>query len=179
MKTFIGLIFLVGFYSCSGNEASENETENEISEQRTNEEIILPAEEESVPIEQEPEEAESFNLAIETFTEFPPEIDGCACYFSKNKEDFNNGIYIYMDDFGNEFGFMNLDGVMTKFDIEHNDSNDSGLEVVELSNTDYTLILNYEQVSELDETFQKEGELKIINSNNEEIIVPFFGECGC
>ncbi|MDG1915621.1 MAG: hypothetical protein P8I55_13650 [Crocinitomix sp.] len=58
------------------------------------------------------DEVAPFEISIDSFTEFPPEIDCCACYFSKKFDAFNLGEYIYMDDFRVKFAFMKLDGEM-------------------------------------------------------------------
>jgi hypothetical protein len=33
-------------------------------------------------------------LTIDTFLTFPPEIDGCSCYFSKDSAEFKKGVYV-------------------------------------------------------------------------------------
>ncbi|NOQ70892.1 MAG: hypothetical protein GQ574_02755 [Crocinitomix sp.] len=147
--------------------------------------ILVPEEEIEIDSLIEPivesviEEVAPFTLNIDSFTEFPPEIDGCACYFSKTFDAFNNGDYIYMDDFAQENAFMKLAGEMTSFNVDEDVWEDDGGGMVKVSNDTYSIILTFQQVSSLDETFQKEGDLIIINADGEEISTPFFGECGC
>ena len=40
------------------------------------------------------------NSDLQTFN-LPAEVQGCSCYFAKNKEDFDNEKYVYADDYGN------------------------------------------------------------------------------
>ena len=53
-------------------------------------------------------------LTIDTFSTFPPEIDGCSCYFSNDSTEFNKREYIYMNDFA-QTSFLKINGVLTKF----------------------------------------------------------------
>ena len=84
-----------------------------------------------------------------------------------------------MDDFGVKFAFMKLDGEMTKFTLGRSNWEDDGNGTVIVANNDYVITLNFKQVSSSDETFQKEGDLTINNSDGQTIVIPFFGECGC
>ena len=60
--------------------------------------------------------AEKQTITIETFSTFPPEIDGCSCCFSNNATEFKKGEYIYMNDFA-QISFMKINGVQTKFTL--------------------------------------------------------------
>ena len=60
-------------------------------------------------------------IALDSFSEFPPEIDGCACYFSDSEEEFKKSTYIYTDDYGKN-AFVSINGVMTKFELIASDT---------------------------------------------------------
>jgi hypothetical protein len=144
-------------------EISDLDTLSDIEEIITEEETVI------IPLQ----------LSIDSFTEFPSEIDSCACYFSKTLDEFNKGEYIYMDDYGSKNAFMKLDGEMTKLNVDYSTWEDSGNGAIGLSNETYAILLTFQEVSKLDETFQKEGTLTIINNDLQEIAILFFGECGC
>ena len=116
-------------------------------------------------------------LNIDTFSTFPPEIDGCACYFSTNETEFNNHTYIYADDYQNT-AFVSINGVMTKFELStSNNSDEHSIET--FVNDEYEIIIDLKQVGQLDETWQKEGTLTITPKNGKEIVKTIYGECGC
>jgi len=53
-------------------------------------------------------------ITIDTFSTFPPEIDGCSCCFSNDSTGFGKGEYIYVNDFA-QTSFLNINGVLTRF----------------------------------------------------------------
>ena len=57
---------------------------------------------------------DELTLSIDTFSTFPPEIDGCSCYFSNDSTEFKKGEYIYMNDYA-QTSFLKINGVLTKF----------------------------------------------------------------
>ena len=54
-------------------------------------------------------------LKLETF-DFPNDIEGCSCYFSKSKEDFDSEKYIYADDYGKK-AVIKIDGKFISFPL--------------------------------------------------------------
>lgn len=120
---------------------------------------------------------QEMELSIDTFSTFPAEIDGCACYFSNNEKEFLNHTYIYADDY-RDIAFISINGVMTKFKLSTSDiSADRTIET--FINDEYRVTVNVKQVGQLDETVQKEGALTITHKDGKEIIKKIYGECGC
>src|SRR6476469_6868269 len=56
------------------------------------------------------------NISIETFSDFPNEIDGCSCYFSNNESEFKQKKYIYVNNYAN-LSFMKVNGKMLRFSL--------------------------------------------------------------
>lgn len=118
-------------------------------------------------------------LTIDPFSTFPPEIDGCSCYFSNDSTEFKDGQYIYMNDYA-QTSFLKINGVLTKFtqtDFKEIDS----LNVKAKYKSD-----NYQMTIELkngiqngDETWLKIGTIKLSDKKGKTIIKTFYGECGC
>lgn len=117
-------------------------------------------------------------ILIETFSVFPPEIDGCACYFSIDQTGFRNDKYIYADDYGNN-AFVSINGVMTKFLLSKSDTLPGERSVETFINDKYEITIDVKQVGQLDETWQKTGTIKIKSKDGKEIIKNIYGECGC
>ena len=102
---FIVVVFLAGCATSSVTPANQtttsaNTTASPVAENKTA----------TVPTNSNPPAAA---ISIETFTEFPPEIDGCSCYFSANTSDFKAQKYIYADNY-QDTGFMKINGAMVK-----------------------------------------------------------------
>lgn len=117
-------------------------------------------------------------ISIDTFSSFPPEIDGCACYFSNDEKEFKNSRYIYADDYGNN-AFVSINGVMTKFVLSKSDTLSGNRSVEIFVNDKYVITIDVKQIGQIDETWQKIGTVKIKPKDGEEIIKNIYGECGC
>jgi len=57
------------------------------------------------------------SIVIDTFSKFPPEIDGCGCYFSTDEQTFKKQTYIYADDY-EQTAFILINHKMTKFSLQ-------------------------------------------------------------
>lgn len=118
------------------------------------------------------------HISLDTFTTFPPEISGCACYFSNNQEEFRNRIYIYADDYGKN-AFATINGVMTKLTVSKTDTLPDNRSVATFVNEDYEITIDVKQVGQMDETWQKEGTMKIKSVGGKVVAKSIYGECGC
>ena len=116
-------------------------------------------------------------LFLESFTEFPPQINGCACYFSSSEINFKNKKYIYADDFA-KFAFISLNGKMIKLNLIEDKISDTTTYKT-FKNEDYEIIIDVKQISELDETWQMKGTLTVKLKSGQVIIKNIYGECGC
>ena len=117
-------------------------------------------------------------ISIDTFSTFPPEIDGCACYFSNDEAEFKSRKYIYADDYGNN-AFVSINGVMTKFVLSKSDTLPGDRSVETFINDKYEITIDVKQIGQIDETWQKIGTIKIKPKDGKEIIKNIYGECGC
>ena len=81
-KTIFIILLVTSIISCGQNDISvEKSTTSNIKIENLNDSII------DQPI------------LVDPFSNFPPEIDGCSCYFSNDSTEFKKGQYIYMNDF--------------------------------------------------------------------------------
>jgi hypothetical protein len=154
MKLIIAILVTQLLLSCGDNQHSK----------KSNAVINVPAEEKKIN--------------IDTFSTFPPEIVGCACYFSNNKKEFKNKKYIYADDYGDN-AFISVNGKMTKFVLNKSTKLHNTHYVQTFVNDDYEITIDVKQVSQLDETWQKTGTLKIKPKVGKVIVKNIYGECGC
>ncbi|WP_316635153.1 hypothetical protein [uncultured Flavobacterium sp.] len=118
-------------------------------------------------------------LSIDTFSTFPPEIDGCSCYFSNDSIEFKQEKYIFMNDFA-ETSFLKINGILTKFtqiDFKEIDSLNT-IARYKSGNLNMTIELK-DGKQNGDETYLKTGKIKLTNKNGKTITKTFYGECGC
>ena len=123
--------------------------------------------------------AEKQTITIETFSTFPPEIDGCSCCFSNNATEFKKGEYIYMNDFA-QISFMKINGVQTKFTLTDFQNIDSLNIKAKYKSDNYELIIETKDENQKDsETTIKTGTIKLTNKKGAIVSRRFYGECGC
>ncbi len=121
--------------------------------------------------------AETLNqINLETFG-FPAEVNGCSCYFSKNKEDFDQEKYIYIDDYGNN-AYLKIDGKTVKIKMKEGDFDPDNFSKV-IKNEEISVTIQGKKVNELEEVMMFEGTMTVENKNGEKTITPIYGECGC
>ena len=121
--------------------------------------------------------AENLNqINLETFG-FPAEVNGCSCYFSKNKEDFDQEKYIYIDDYGNN-AYLKIDGKTVKIKMKEGDFDPDNFSKV-IENEEISVTIQGKKVNELEEVMMFEGTMTVENKKGQKTITPMYGECGC
>ena len=123
--------------------------------------------------------SETNKLQIQVIADWPDEIDGCSCYSSKSKDEFEKEEFIYMDDYG-DLAFMKINGQLERFKLTKSDtltsSNDSRKT---WTNENFEFIIETYQIGEIDETWQHKGKLTFKSNEGEIIEKEIYGECGC
>ena len=118
-------------------------------------------------------------LTIDTFATFPPEIDGCSCYFANDSTEFKKGEYIYMNDFA-QTSFLKINGLLTKFtQIDFKDIDSLNVKAKYKSDNFEMSIEVKDGPQNGDETMLKTGTIKLTHKNGQTITRTFYGECGC
>ena len=118
-------------------------------------------------------------LTIDTFATFPPEIDGCSCYFSNDSTEFKKGEYIYMNDYA-QTSFLKINGVLTKFTQTDFKEIDSLNIKAKYKNDNYEMTIESKDgIQNGDETWLKTGTIKLTDKSGKTVTRTFYGECGC
>lgn len=117
-------------------------------------------------------------LTVTPYSEFPPEIDGCSCYYSTSQSEFKKSNWIYTYDY-QILAFMNIDGRMNRLRLNQSLDRNDGSSERKLSNEDYQVVVDVKQVGQVDETFQHSGTIKVTASDGKTFVSPIYGECGC
>lgn len=115
-------------------------------------------------------------IKVEAFG-FPAEVSGCSCYFSTNKEDFQDEKFVYIDDYGNN-AYLKLDGKTIKIPMKEGDFDPENFNKT-IKNEDYAITINGKKIKEFYEVMMFEGTMTIENKNGEKTVTPIYGECGC
>ena len=115
------------------------------------------------------------SIKVETFTEYPSEIDGGSCAFYLNKGDKDKGWFFMVNNLC-DTAYIKINGKMEVLKMKNTSIESS----VEYSNSSYTLTIIFsEQKDATDESNTLKGTIKVKNSKGETISFPFIGECGC
>ncbi len=166
---FAVLVFLAGCTTSSVTPANQTSTASSTT--------ALPVAENKTatasPNSSEPAAA----ISVETFTEFPPEIDGCSCYFSANASDFKAQKYIYADDY-EKTGFMKINGAMVKFNKVEEKEVSRDHWIKKFDSKDYAIVLDMTKSGKVG-PFLHKGTISLTKKNGETVIKDFTGECGC
>lgn len=117
-------------------------------------------------------------ITVDRFRDFPEEIDGCACYFSANKEDFIEGNYIYADTY-HENAYISINGKMIQFTLKSYTDIEENYWVKRYTNEKYEVTLESKEIWRVDETWQQKGTMTIKSKNGKTIKETIYGECGC
>ena len=124
-------------------------------------------------------EAEDYVLTVDTFSTFPPEIDGCSCYFSNDSLEFKQGKYIYMSDF-DKTSFLKINNDLVKFTKTSREEIDS-LNVKETYKSEgFELTIQIKQLTKNGyETWLYTGTITLSDKKGNTLTKSFYGECGC
>jgi len=118
-------------------------------------------------------------LTIDTFSIFPPEIDGCSCYFSNDSTEFHKREYIYMNDYA-QTSFLKINGVLIKFTQTDYKKVSNSTTISKAKSDKYEVTIKVIDGKESgDEASLKSGTIKVTDKNGKTIIKTFYGECGC
>lgn len=155
LLTFLKAITLTFLFACGQNNPSKSATQTD--NKLTNEQ----------------------GLTIDTFSTFPPEIDGCSCYFSNDSTEFKKGEYIYMNDYA-QTSFLKINGVLTKFTQTDFKEVNKTTTVAKAKSEKYEMTIKvFDGIQNGDETWLKTGTIKLTNKSGKTITKTFYGECGC
>lgn len=125
-----------------------------------------------------PKKVVAKKITLENFSTFPPEIDGCSCYFSKDSTDFSKEEYVFSNDFA-ETSFLKINGKFIKFkQISKIDM--KTYEKIKYQSEEYEMNLELKEGKQNgDETTFQSGKLSVKDKNGNEMETEFYGECGC
>ncbi len=117
-------------------------------------------------------------FTIDTFKDFPEGVDGCSCYFSTDKTEFEKPNYVYVDDY-DKHAYVSINGKMTKFTLVTADTASEKTILKVFANDQYEVTIYGKQVSQMDETWQYEGTMVVKEIDGKSISKTIYGECGC
>jgi hypothetical protein len=132
------------------------------------------------PIAASPSPAAAPQIQLDAFSqaEWPADINGCSCYFSRDKAAFEQQSYIYVDNFEN-LGFVSIDKKMVRLSLTKEHEMPEGQMRKTFANEQYTVTIDLKNVGQIDETWQKEGSITLKPSGGTETKITVYGECGC
>ena len=117
-------------------------------------------------------------LRLENFSDIPSEIDGCGCFFSKNKSLFEKELYLFVND-ASQYGFFKINN---KIEIVFLNKNyiKNGMKYYIYENKEYHVTLSFKEKG-VSQTGIIEGEIIVYlrKDVDTKINLKFYGECVC
>lgn len=120
------------------------------------------------------------SLVLDSFTEVPPEVRGCSCYFSRNKQELQQQQYIYLNDY-KKTSFISVGGKLEKLFLKNNPDSTAANKSGTYANEEFELKVEIEKENDLaEELAGLEGHLILKELKSGKVqSFPFVGECGC
>ena len=136
-----------------------------------------------------PEAKESIDkseIALDSFTGIPQEIQGCSCYFSESEESRNEGEYLLLDGF-DSVAFISINNSLLKLKLVS-----TGREPLSFGDYDHidvykadkytiTLDIKYKELPKDDEAegWFNDGTIVIERNDGQKKVPKVIGFCGC
>lgn len=119
-------------------------------------------------------------ISIDTFSVFPPEIEGCSCYFSNDSIQQKNQTYIYVSNYA-DISFLKINGTLTKFKQVDLKESDKATTTSKFVSDEYEMTIQTKDgIQNGDETWLKTGTITLLQKKSGKTITKtFYGECGC
>ena len=172
---FLFAVLALTIHSCKKTPETAVVTENK-TETIINDSLAENLPESSIEIKEE-KTAQVEEIQLGTFG-FPAEVEGCSCYFAKNKADFENQKYIYVDDYGKN-AFIIANGNQIRFPMKDGNFNEEHFSR-KLNNSTFKVELNGEKIKSMHEVIMFEGTMTVENlKTGAKTTSPIYGECGC
>lgn len=124
-------------------------------------------------------------ISIETVTyeeieEDGVDLSGCSCTFSRNKEEYMQGKYVYLDDFGGSLAVMKINNKIVVFEVISDEDTDYDLTVTTGKSSEYKLHITKEFIDNTGhETHSFKGVIKLTDKEGKSIQQEYWGICGC
>lgn len=117
-------------------------------------------------------------IILESFTEYPPETDGCSCTFASDSTAYSQDKHIYVNDFA-DVSFVKINGKLLEFRQTSNIKKDSHtVAKYKAENYIMTVTVKYSRDTR-DESEIMAGLIEIEDNKGNKTEQPFYGECGC
>jgi hypothetical protein len=118
---------------------------------------------------------DSTDIYLETFTDIPQEIDGCACYFFASQENREKSEYIFVNDWA-LLAFVKINGQLVKFELQEYD--EKRMIYYYTHHTDKMRVEITKKIEENYESVVVEGVIRI-DTEKWHLQQKFIGDCGC
>ncbi len=115
------------------------------------------------------------NICIEIFSDFPSEISGCSCFFSKSYEDLKSDRYIFINDFA-ALAFVKIEGEIIRFELQNYDEIKNIYHYTHGKDIMKVEVIKKETNEDMEVVMQG---IITINTAKGYVKQEFIGQCGC
>lgn len=122
-------------------------------------------------------------MLISIFTKVPDEIEGCACYFSKNKEDLETSDFLFAANYDSA-AFISINQKLIKLKLISSTRNPGTfgdydhVDIYQANGYKVTVDLHYKK-STGDEVWEFTGTLILTRKDGKKAETQLYGQCGC
>jgi hypothetical protein len=130
-------------------------------------------------VESNVSETSKKTIVLESFTEYPPEIDGCSCTFASDSAAYSQDKHIYVNDFA-ATAFVKINGKLILCEqISYENKDNLGI-VAKYKAGNYRMTVTTKDSRDVgDESSIMTGSIKIEDDKGNTSEQPFYGICGC
>lgn len=139
------------------------------------------AEEEQVVLhESDKTVSQESTIELQSFKDFPKEIDGAGCFFSVDKKNLENEKYIYVDNL-DSICFIKVKGNFIRLQLVEKTVDSTFKHYSQkFKNDEFELSINFKETGEDDdESAIIEGSMSVKHKNEPEVKQDLYGVCGC
>lgn len=119
---------------------------------------------------------------LDSFKDFPEEVDGAGCYFSVTKKDFKKESYIFVSNY-DSIAFIKMNGRFIKLHLIESKNYEPSLEqyTEKYKNDEFQVTVDFKQSNDDngDEAAIFEGSVSVKHNNEPEVKKNLYGYCGC
>ncbi|MGV3697575.1 hypothetical protein [Flavobacterium sp.] len=120
------------------------------------------------------------HIGLNSFEEFPEEIDGPGCFFAIDKEEYEKGVsYVYADN-ADSIAYIKMNGEFIRFElVERQRDTTFNTYIRKFKSEDYQLSVDVKKVKEVGESYIYAGSMFIKHKDQPAEEKELYGVCGC
>ncbi|WP_284653736.1 hypothetical protein [Flavobacterium terrisoli] len=165
MKKIVSAILGIALIACNHKENSSNQ--------------IPDINGSEIQIDSATVDTTTSNVGLNSFDEFPEEIDGPGCFFAIDEKDYDDGHYVYADN-ADSICYIKMNDEFIRFELaERKRDTTFNTYIRKFKSDDYQLSVDVKKVKEVGEAYFFKGSMFIKHKDEPAVEKELYGVCGC